>query len=121
MSAPTGPSWEKKLGCVRRSDFSDDLLMAFDMEAAEQTRRLQQEQKMNLSPKQSVMSSNASFRHTPTRQRVVLKSIATALHAGLKADIGQGIFVLGFLWQWHSKYRGVGRKGKETSGRRRCG
>jgi hypothetical protein len=70
--------------------------MAFEMEAAEQTRRLQQEQKMNLSPKQSVMSSNASFRHTPTQQRVVLKSIATALHAGLKADIGQGIFVLGF-------------------------
>ena len=33
MSAPTGPSWEKKLGCVRRSDFSDDLLMAFEMEA----------------------------------------------------------------------------------------
>ena len=33
MSAPTGPSWEKKLGCVRRSDFSNDLLMAFEMEA----------------------------------------------------------------------------------------
>ena len=33
MSAPTDPSWEKKLGCVRRSDFSDDLLMAFEMEA----------------------------------------------------------------------------------------
>ena len=97
MSAPTGPSWEKKLGCVRRSDFSDDLLMAFEMEAAEQTRRLQQEQKMNLSPKQSVMSSTASLCHTPTRQRVVLKSIATALHAGLKANIGKGISFLGFF------------------------
>ena len=71
--------------------------MAFEMEAAEQTRRLQQEQKMNLSPKQSVMSSTASLCHTPTRQRVVLKSIATALHAGLKANIGKGISFLGFF------------------------